>query len=222
MSSTLTDGARRSAPSTRPLQTPADAPAHDPHETTDTRERARLPWWHLALRALKGLFLLAELCAVLFLTAYAGLFQMLPRNPPPLHVLAPGYEVTAHQSAYCWLTPGRAVCADAAPEDPPLTALPAITTPSGAMLRLTMAYPAPTRCTSTANATSGASKPLAQALASTPTRPLSAVTYRLGIALQPGTYRVTIACQWTPNSAMRWLRGLGDSTYDIALHVVPR
>lgn len=166
--------------------------------------------------------MIAEVCAILFLAGYTGLFQMLPHNPPPLHVLAPGNEVTAHQSAYCWLTPGRAVCADSTPQDTSLAALPVVTAPRGGHLRLTMAYPAPTRCDATASATTGSSKPLNQALTSTSARPLTAVTYQLGIALQPGTYRVTIACQWTPSSAMRWLRGLGDSTYDIALRVVAR
>lgn len=214
MSSTFATDAARSAPVTRPLHTDDGPPA------SGAPSSGHLPWWHLALRAIKGLFLVAEFCAILMLAAYAGMFQTLPLNPPALHVFGPGHEVVARQDAYCWLTPGRAVCADSTSQDGSITALPLVTAPKGDTLRLTMAYPAPTHCTATTDAASGSGKPLTQGLASTPARALTSVTYRLDVAVQPGTYRVTIACQWAPRSTMRWLRGLGDSTYDIALRVV--
>lgn len=217
MSTMLEYDAAPSARITRPLTPLAESPA-SPSPRGPTRRR--LPWWHLALRAIKGLFLMAELCAILVLATYAGVLHVLPPNPPPLHVLASGHEVVARQNAYCWFTPGHGLCADSSTNGTLVTALPLVTVPSGASLRLTVAYPAPTQCVATTDSTSALGKPLTQALSSSSSQTLSSVTYHFGITLRPGTYHVTIACQWVPLRTMRWLQGLGDSSYDIALRVV--
>jgi hypothetical protein len=221
MSTMLEYDAAPSARITRPL-TPLAEPLASPSSPRGPTRR-RLPWWHLALRAIKGLFLTAELCAILVLATYAGLLRVLPPNPPALHVLAPGHEVVARQNAYCWFTPGRGLCADSSTSGTLSPAPPLVTVPRGASLRLTVAYPAPTQCVATTDSTSAPGKPVTQALSSSSSsssQSLSSITYHFGVTLRPGTYHVTIACQWVPLRTMRWLQGLGDSSYDIALRVV--
>lgn len=177
--------------------------------------------WHATLRVVKGLFIASELCAIVALIAYAGWMKVLPSVPPSLHVITPSHDVAARRGSYCWLVPGAASCVDTSDGAVATTALPMTTTRAGGTVDLRFAYPSPTSCEAAVTDANGVavaakSSHLERSAHLDPAR----ATYQLAIALQPGTYRLSLSCTWAPAQTLRWLRGQGESHYSIALRVV--
>jgi hypothetical protein len=187
------------------------------------RPRPRRRWWRIAWRVVKTLLLTAELGAILVLASYAGLIKVLPALPPRLSVAATGHTVVARAGSYCWFTPGRATCYDASNAVVPPQKLPHVTLARGDSLSLTFAYPAPTRCAATAAASTDSTASLSSlGTLGRATGSSSLASSRLPVTLAPGTYVVSITCNWAPRSTMRWLQGQGSSAYLLAVVITRR
>jgi hypothetical protein len=58
------------------------------------------------------------------------------------------------------------------------------------------------------------------ALKITPVQPGGPTSgYALLAPAAPGTYTVSVSCDWNPHRSLRWLRGFGHATYALALRV---
>lgn len=171
------------------------------------------------LRAIKSLVLIAEAIATVFLLCYAGIMTRLPASPPVVHVGTATSAVSAAPSFYCWLTPGRGVCAEAGTSAS--SSLPTVTLRRGTTLIITVSSPPPTSC---AAATSNPNEPAAPAAplwASVKPQVASSLAsgYRADVTLAPGSYLLTLICTWMGRPAMRWLDGQGAATYALSLRV---
>lgn len=158
------------------------------------------------------------------LATYAGVIPLLPPTPPAAQVAVAGAgtAVQARQSLYCWFTPGQARCS--APSASPAQALPELTIHQDGVLQFSFSYPAPTTCIASipdSTSTLGAMKPLGTLVAQQSGVALAPRTYRLRVTLAPGTYSVDVSCHWHPPQTLRWLQGQGESSYWLALRVLP-
>jgi hypothetical protein len=174
--------------------------------------------------SIKIALLAIELPLTLMLATYAGVIPLLPPTPPAARVTVAGdgTVVQARQSLYCWFTPGQARCS--APSSPSAQTLPALSVHRDGVLQFSFSYPAPTTCVASTpdNASIlGATKPLGTLLVQNGGMGLAPRTYGLRVTLAPGTYSVVVFCRWNPPQTLRWLQGQGESTYWVAVHVLP-
>jgi hypothetical protein len=178
-------------------------------------------WGRATARVLKICLLLSEIPIILALIGYAGVLHLLPATPPTAQLSAAGPTTHAAPAVYCWFRPGHSDCVD--PSAPAPSALPVVAVAKNSPLALTFSYPPPTGCATTArlaSAPASAGTP-AGVLAASGARSLMLARYSLAVALAPGLYRVDLACQWSPLSALRWLQGSGTATYTFGLRVTP-
>lgn len=198
--------------------------------TRAQREPRRAPVLHTILRTLKGIVLAAEVSAAILLTLYSGLVAVLPTTPPSVrvHPTSAGADIATRPTFYCWLTPGRGVCADAG--EATAARLPSITAAHGASLTLSVAPPAPTSCSAAASDPRDDAAPALPLPAEPPQRAATGnatgnaaagVSYQVAISLPPGSYLLTLTCSWSGRPALRWLDGQGAATYALALRVTP-
>jgi hypothetical protein len=80
-------------------------------------------------------------------------------------------------------------------------------------ISMRLGYPPPTTCAVTANATP-TSSPLHLR-----SRPEARGAYTIAAPHAPGIYIIDVSCHWMSNPALRWLQGLGDAEYSVALRV---
>jgi hypothetical protein len=184
------------------------------------RPKPRRRWWRLTWRIVKSLLLAAELGTILVLASYAGLIEFLPASPPHMTVASTGHTVVTQASSYCWFTPGHATCVDGSEQTILAQKLPLVALAKGDNLRFTFDFPAPTHCAATAvNATATGAAPASLGALGRASGSSSLASSRLPVTLAPGIYVVTVACNWTPRSTLRWLQGQGSSSYLLAVNV---
>jgi hypothetical protein len=192
-----------------------------PARAVAARQAVRRGWataWDYPIRvAIKGALLVTVVALGIALAGYAGVLPLLPATPPRLDVA--GATPSAHvvSWSYCWLSPGAGGCTDDTPGAGQTPAAPVSARP-GQALALQFGYPAPTACAAT-----GAASPAGASVALKITpgqRGGLASGYVLLAPATPGTYAVSVACDWNPHRSLRWLRGFGHATYALALRVV--
>ena len=210
----VTVDASASEPAQSSVLVPAAAPARvAPYGESAARRRT----WRVLAECLKGMVILLEVAALVFLAYYSGSITLLPRVPPAAHFSAGSGSVTAPALAYCWLTPGRSQCLDGlgSGEQAGAKVVSSLTVTRGQDVRVAFSYPAPAACSATATLTGTEQAP----------RPLDALmsvgnaALRLPVALDPGTYALTLACQWNAREDLRWLDGQGSATYEVRVTV---
>jgi hypothetical protein len=187
-----------------------------------TLSTALRQWDRPLASAIKGLALVVLLCAAVVLAAYAGILPMLPSTPPALQVIGATKGARVPAFAYCWLTPGSSACVDPGADVQAVETVPTVTMSTGATAQLRFSYPAPSACRATtleslsgqgAATSSFALRTLAGGAG------LPSATFRLTAPTTPGTYHVTIACAWNPHRSLRWLQGMGQASYALAVRV---
>ncbi|HEV2238757.1 MAG TPA: hypothetical protein VGR57_19015 [Ktedonobacterales bacterium] len=186
------------------------------------RQRQRRDWatgWDYPIRvAIKGTLLVAIAALGIVLAGYAGVLPLLPTTPPAMDVAGATQRAHVVPSSSCWLSPGAGGCTDGTP-DAGLTPAAPITARPGRALTLHFGYPAPTACAATGAAS--ATPDVGAALKITPSQPGALMSgYTLLAPATPGTYAVSVVCEWNPHRSLRWLRGFGNATYALALRVV--
>jgi hypothetical protein len=207
---------RTSVPRQRRLNERRSVPARA--RRAKSRRRSRLG------AAIKLALFAIELSLALILAMYAGVIPLLPPMPPAAHIITAGSSmaVQAQENLYCWFTPGRGRCS--APPSVPTQALPKVSVHRNSVLQFTFNYPAPTACAASildSASSTGAMKPLGTLNAQGDAMMLAPRTFRLQVALAPGTYSLDVSCRWHPPQSLRWVQGQGESSYWVALSVLP-
>jgi hypothetical protein len=167
-------------------------------------------WDHPIRIAIKSLLLTLIAAAGILLAGYSGVLPLLPAEPPHLELTSTTRHASVTSWTYCWLRPGAGGCADDAPAHGQAALFDAR---PGKAIVLQFSYPAPTACTATST---NDSAPLTIAADRADSM---APSYLLLAPTTPGTYDVSIACEWNPHRALRWLRGFGNATYLLTLRV---
>ncbi len=178
--------------------------------------RAWAAHWDDPLRvAIKGLLLTCIVALGIVLAGYAGVLRLLPDTPPRLEVVSAAQHARVTPWTYCWLSSGAGGCTDGTPGTGQTPRAPIAIAP-GQTVELRFGYPTPTTCVATGAVAPAAGMPLKLL----PLRPDALST---GFALvsppAPGTYDVSVSCDWNPHRSLRWLRGFGHATYALTLRV---
>lgn len=180
--------------------------------------RSHHHWGRASLHLFKGALLLVEVPIIVVLAGYAGLWHVLPANPPNVQVGGDGHPYSAAMGPYCWFVPGNALCSDALPSSAPL-----LTVGQGSSLTFGFQSPPPTVCNVNASP-NGAMTSTGQTVGSL-VGPLGAMSgrteFRLLIGIAPGAYRLDVSCQWDGPPVLHWLQGQGSAHYTVMVRVLP-
>jgi hypothetical protein len=176
-------------------------------------------WDHPIYIAIKSLLLVVIAAVAVVLAGYSGVLPLLPATPPRMQMTGTAAHARVAPWSYCWLSPGAGTCIDGASGDSQSQAAPIAAQP-GMAVAIQFSYPAPTSCTATGASAAGGAFASGAALNLAPDHPDELNTaYTLRAPAAPGTYSISIICDWNPHRSLRWLRGFGHATYTLALLV---
>lgn len=176
-------------------------------------------WDHPIHIAIKSLLLVVIAAVAVVLAGYSGVLPLLPATPPRMQVTGTATRAQVAPWSYCWLSPGAGTCFDGASGDSQSQATSIVARP-GMAVAVQFSYPAPTSCTATGASAAGGAFAGGATLNLTPDHPDELNTaFTLRAPAAPGTYNVSVLCDWNPHRSLRWLRGFGHATYTLALRV---